>query len=142
MNNAICSNMEEPRDYQTKFSQSHRERQISHDTTYMESKKMIQVHVVMRQKLTHRHRKLQPQMAQTVKSFPAMQETKVWSPGQKDPLEKGTAIHSSILAWTIPWAEKPGGLQSMGSQRVGQDWASNMHIYQKGMAGDKLGVWD
>ena len=77
MNNAICSNIEEPRDYQTKFSQSHRERQISHDTTYMESKKMIQVHVVMRQKLTHRHRKLQPQMAQTVKSLPAMQETKV-----------------------------------------------------------------
>ena len=45
-----------------------------------------------------------------------MQETQVWSLGQKDPLEKGMATHSSILAWRIPWPEEPGGLQSMGSQ--------------------------
>ena len=51
-----------------------------------------------------------------VKNLPAMQETQVRSLGQKDPLEKGTATHSSILAWRIPWTEDPGELQSMGSQ--------------------------
>ena len=55
-------------------------------------------------------------MAQTVKSMPAMQETWVLSLGQEDPLEKGMATHSSILAWRIPWTEEPGGLQSMRSQ--------------------------
>ena len=49
------------------------------------------------------------------------QETRVQSLGQEDPLEKGMATHSSILAWEIPRTEEPGGLQSMGSQRVGQD---------------------
>ena len=53
-------------------------------------------------------------MAQTVKNMPAMRETKVQSLGQKDPLEKGMAPHSSILAWRILWTEEPGGLQSMG----------------------------
>ena len=56
-----------------------------------------------------------------VKSPPAMQETWVWSLGQEDPLEKEMAIHSSILAWEIPWTEEPVGLQSMGLQRVGND---------------------
>ena len=51
-----------------------------------------------------------------VKKLPAMQETRVRSLGQEDPLEKGMATHSGILAWRIPWTEKPGGLQSMGSQ--------------------------
>ena len=67
------------------------------------------------------------QVAQTVKNLPAMQETqvmRVWSLVWEDPLEKGTATHSSILAWRIPWTEEPGGLQSMGSQRVGHDWAT------------------
>ena len=50
-----------------------------------------------------------------------MRETWVGSLGQEDPLEKEMATHSSILAWRIPWTEKPGGLQSMGSQRVGHD---------------------
>ena len=59
-------------------------------------------------------------MAQTVKSLPAVQETRVQSLGGEDPLEKGTAIHSSVLAWRIPWIEEPGGLQSMGLQRVRQ----------------------
>ena len=49
----------------------------------------------------------------------AMQEARVQSLGQEDPLEKEMATHSSILAWRIPWTEEPGGLQSMGSQRVG-----------------------
>ena len=57
-------------------------------------------------------------MAQMVKNLPAMQETQVRSLGQEDPLERGMATHSSILAWRIPWTEYPGGLQSMGSQRV------------------------
>ena len=55
------------------------------------------------------------------KNLPAVQETRVQSLGQEDPLEEGMATHSSILAWRIPWIEKPGGLQSMGSQRVGHD---------------------
>ena len=53
-----------------------------------------------------------------VKNLPAKQETRVQSLGLKDPLEEGMATHSSILAWRIPWTEEPGGLQSMGSQRV------------------------
>ena len=56
-----------------------------------------------------------------VKNLPALQETSVLSLGQEGPLEKGMATHSSILAWRIPWTEKPGGLQSMGLQRVGHD---------------------
>ena len=56
-------------------------------------------------------------VAQTVKNLPTMQETWVWSLGQEDPLEERMATHSSILAWEIPWTEKPGGLQSMGSQK-------------------------
>ena len=53
-------------------------------------------------------------VAQKVKNLPAMQETQVLSLHQEDPLEKGMATHSSILAWKIPWIEEPGGLQSMG----------------------------
>ena len=60
-------------------------------------------------------------MIQMVKSLPTMQETRVQSLGQEDPLEKEMATHPSILAWRIPWTEEPGGLQSMGSQRVRHD---------------------
>ena len=56
-----------------------------------------------------------------VRNLPAMQESWVQSLGQEDPLEKGMITHSSILAWRIPWTEETGGLQSMGSQRVGHD---------------------
>ena len=59
--------------------------------------------------------------AQMVKNLPAMLETWVESLSREDTLEKGMAIHSSILAWRIPWTEEPGGLQSIGSQRVGHD---------------------
>ena len=55
-------------------------------------------------------------IAQSVKNLPAMQETWVRFLGRKDPLEKEMAIHSSILAWKIPWTEEPGELQSMGPQ--------------------------
>ena len=57
-------------------------------------------------------------MAQTVKNLPAMQDTWVQSLAWEDPLEKGKATHSSILAWRIPWTKEPGRLQSIGSQRV------------------------
>ena len=60
-------------------------------------------------------------MAQIVKCLPVMQETWVQSLGREDPLEKGMATHSSILAWKIPWMEEPGRLQSMGLQRVGHN---------------------
>ena len=56
-----------------------------------------------------------------VKCLPAVRETWVRSLGQEDPLEQEMAIHSSTLAWKIPWTEEPGGLQSMGSQKVRHD---------------------
>ena len=62
---------------------------------------------------------LNPKVPQMVKNLPAMQETWVRSLGQEDPLGKGMATHINILAWEIPWTEEPGGLQSMGLQRVG-----------------------
>ena len=64
-------------------------------------------------------------MAQTVKNLPVMQETQVCSLCGEDPLEKGMATHSSMRAWSNLWTEEPGGLQSMGSQRVGHNWATN-----------------
>ena len=60
-------------------------------------------------------------MAQAIKSLPTMPETRVHSLGQEDLLEKEMVTHSSILAWKIPRTEEPGGLQSMGLQRVGHD---------------------
>ena len=60
-----------------------------------------------------------------VKNLAAMQETWVQSLGWEDPLKKEMVTHSSILAWRIPWTEEPGGLQSMGSQRVGHDRVTN-----------------
>ena len=60
-------------------------------------------------------------VAQIVENLPAVQETQVQSLSQEDPLENRMATHSSILTWRIPWTEEPGGLQSIRSQRVGQD---------------------
>ena len=60
-------------------------------------------------------------VAQSVKNLPAMQETGVRSLGREDPLEKEMATSSSILSWRLPWTEEPGGLQSVGSQRVRHD---------------------
>ena len=68
-------------------------------------------------------------VAQTVKRLPAMWETRVQSLGQEDPLEKEMAPHSSTLAWKIPWMEEPGSLQSMGSLRVGHEWATSLSLY-------------
>ena len=63
-----------------------------------------------------------------VKHLPAVQETWVQSLGREDPVEKEMATHSSILAWRIPWTEEPGGLQSMGSQRVRHDGATDTFL--------------
>ena len=60
-------------------------------------------------------------MAQMVKNLPEMQETWAQSLGQEDPPEEEMATNTSILAWTVPWTEKPGGLQSTGSQRTRHD---------------------
>ena len=65
-------------------------------------------------------------VAQMVKNLPEMQDTWVQFLGQEDPLEKGMATHSSILAQGNSWTEEPGGLQSMGSQRVGRFWTTNI----------------
>ena len=67
-------------------------------------------------------------VAQKVKNLPAMRENLVQSLGREDPLEEGMATLSSILAWRIPWTKEPGRLQSMGSQRVGHDWATHTHV--------------
>ena len=64
---------------------------------------------------------LENPVVQMVNNLPAMQETWFWSLGWEDPLEKGMAIHSSILAWRIHWTEEPDGLQPIGLQRVGHD---------------------
>ena len=63
-----------------------------------------------------------------VKHPPAMQETQAGSLGREDPLEKEMPTHSSTLAWKIPWMEEPGGLQSMGSQRVGHDSMTSLSL--------------
>ena len=63
-------------------------------------------------------------VVQWIKGLPTMRETQVRSLGREDPLEKEMATHTSTLAWKIPWTEKPGRLQSMGSQRVGHDLAT------------------
>ena len=67
-------------------------------------------------------------MTQMVKRLPAMLETQVRSLGQEEPLEKEMAPHSRVLAWEIPWPEKPGRLQPKGSQRVRHDLAINPHV--------------
>ena len=70
-------------------------------------------------------------VAQRVKRLPAMWKTWLQSLGQEDPLEKGMATHSNVLARRTPWTEKPGGLQSMGSQRVRQGSATEQYGMEK-----------
>ena len=70
-----------------------------------------------------------------VKDLPTMQEpqeTWVWSLGWEDPLEEGMATHSSIFAWRIPWTEEPGGLESIGSQRVRHNWSDRARMQAHG----------
>ena len=69
-------------------------------------------------------------LVQTVRSPPAMQETRIQSLGWEEPLKEEMTTHSSILAWKIPWMEKPGRLQSQGSQKVGHNRTSSLSFYQ------------
>ena len=87
-------------------------------------KKKSRYHTIFVSDLPH----LASLVTQMVKSLPAKRETWVQSLGQEDPLEKETATHSSILAREIPWTEEPGRLQSLGSQRVGHNWATNTYL--------------
>ena len=73
---------------------------------------------------THHHYNISSLMAQMVQNPSA-----IWSLGREDPLEKEMATHSSILAWKIPWTEEPGGLQSLGLQRVGHDRVTSAFIF-------------
>ena len=80
--------------------------------------------------------------SQTVKNPPAMQETWVRSLSWEEPLEKGMATHSSVLAWRITWTEEPGRLRSIGSQRVGHDWTTNtLEIYSHFLFSSRRWHW-
>ena len=68
-------------------------------------------------------------VAQTVKNLPTMQETSVWPLSREDPLETEMSTHSNILVWRIPWTEEPGGLHSIGLQRVGHNWVTNTFTF-------------
>ena len=82
-----------------------------------------------------------PWWLRLVENLPAMWQTWVQSLGQEDPLENGMATQSSILAWRIPWTEEPGGLQIMGSQRVGHDWATNSFTYRSCFSSQLKPAW-
>ena len=69
-----------------------------------------------------------------IKNPPSVQETWIWALSQQDPLQEGMATHSSILAWTIPWKEEPGRLQSRGSQRVRHNWSGLAHTHRSRIA--------
>ena len=97
----ICRGMNRPRVCHTEWNKLEREKQIPYINTYIASL-----------------------VAQMVKNLPAMWETRVWSLGGEDPLEKEMATHSSILAWRIPWTEEPSGLLSIRLQTVRHDWVT------------------
>ena len=83
-------------------------------------------------------------MVQPVKNLPAMketQETRVWALGQKAPLEEDMATYSSILAWRVPWTGEPGGLQSMGLQRVRHNWSDLARIMNSKREGNLHDEW-
>ena len=77
-------------------------------------------------------------VTQWVKSLSAVRESRVWSLAREDPLEKEMATHYSILTWRVPWTEEPGGLQSMGSQRVGRDWVKTLSLSIQLITGSKM----
>ena len=80
-------------------------------------------------------------VAQMIKRLPTMWDTRVWSLGWEDPLEKEMATHSSTLAWKIPRTEEPSRLQSMGSQQVGHDWATSLITDNVDVSGGESKVW-
>ena len=77
----------------------------------------------------HNHKLWASLVAQMVKNLTAVWETQVWCLSREDPMEKEMATHSSILDWRIPWTVEPGGLQSMGPQSVGHDWATSLSLF-------------
>ena len=79
---------------------------------------------------------------QMVKNLSAVQDLWVQSLGQEDSLEKGRATHSSVLSWRLPWIEETGGLQSVESQRAGQDWAANTFTFRRAMREKYFGRWE
>ena len=89
----------------------------------------IKTTILARDKLTFRPLEGLPLVAQMVKNLPAVWETWVPSLARENPLEEGMATHCSILAWRIPWTEEPGGLQSIASQRVGHNWATQTFTF-------------
>ena len=103
----ICRGMNRPRVCHTEWNKLGREKQIPYINTYIASL-----------------------VAQMVKNLPAMWETRVWSLGGEDPLEKEMATHSSILAWRIPWTEEPSGLLSIRLQQSDMtEWLSHRAMY-------------
>ena len=100
-------------DYKTTTGQGNQPHDHSRNKTALKN--------ICQTQITSTRKSLGFPVAQMVKNLPVMQETRVRTLGQEDPLEKEMATHSSILAWEIPWTEEPEGLQSMGSQRVGHD---------------------
>ena len=108
-----CSEVDEPRTCYTEWRRSEREKQILNINAYGTSL-----------------------VAQMVKHLSTMRETWVQSLGWEDLLEKEMAIHSSTIAWKIPWTEEPGRLQPMGSQRVGHDWVTSLHYLVPDLRGN------
>ena len=85
-------------------------------------RRISSIRTILTHRISHHYKNIWASpVVQMVKNHPVMQETWVRSLSREDPLEKEMATHSSILAWRIPWTEEPGGLQSMGLQRVGHD---------------------
>jgi len=107
-NNVICSNIDEPRDYHTKWSKPDRKKTNIWYCLYGKPKKKIPMNLYTKQKFAH-------SLALTYTYY-------YYS-------EKAMAPHSSTLAWKIPWMEEPGRLQSMGSHRVGHDWATSLSLF-------------
>ena len=100
----------------------------SHKSTILQLKKIIIFKISHPLKVVKEDSK-EYMVAQTLKHLPTMRETWVQSLGREYPQEKEIATHSSTLAWKIPWTEKPGRLQSVGSQRVGHNWMTSLSLF-------------
>ena len=111
---------------------------LRHSTFWLDPTKLVEkygfrscihpLHLYLKYILNSYHLLWASLVTEMVKNLPAMQETWVQSLDWEDPLEKGTAAHSSVLAFKIPWTERPGRLQFMGSQRVRHDWSDLAQI--------------
>ena len=95
---------------------------------------MVMVERCQGKKLRLEWRRMGFHGGQTIKNLCAVLETQIWTLGWGGPLGKGMITHSSILVWRIPWTEEPGGLRSMGPQRVRYDWVTNIHTHTQQIA--------